>query len=364
MPHSSKEVRLRVAEARARDSGRKIARIDRSILAELGVNIGEFVEVEGEKGSAILQAWPAYPDDEGKRIIRIDGLIRESIGARVGDYVIVRRAVKVEPATRITLAPTEPIRFGADFPEYVKKYLVNKPLSRGEVVIIPIFGMGLKFNVIHTEPSTHVYVTEFTEIIVREKPIRKAAKEPTEGPLEIIESEIASKFAGLTPAREILESITADVLRTLGFNVQVNRRIRLKSGTEGEVDVYAFRRVGDIPFRIWVECKNWNRQVDLKEIQAFHDKIINSQESPHIAIFIAKDYTKPAKQEAISSGIFLISLGEKALSDNAEEIAKTIERNLRQIFTSISPAATYLEKAISILEEAKTLINKAIKTAK
>jgi len=173
MPHSSKEVRLRVAEARARDSGRKIARIDRSILAELGVNIGEFVEVEGEKGSAILQAWPAYPDDEGKRIIRIDGLIRESIGARVGDYVIVRRAVKVEPATRITLAPTEPIRFGADFPDYVKKYLVNKPLSRGEVVIIPIFGMGLRFIVTSTQPTQHVYVTEDTEVVVREEPVKE-----------------------------------------------------------------------------------------------------------------------------------------------------------------------------------------------
>ncbi|HIQ04003.1 MAG TPA: AAA family ATPase, partial [Desulfurococcales archaeon] len=173
MPVPSKEVRLRVAEAKARDSGRKIARIDRSVLAELDVSIGEFVEVEGEKGSAILQAWPAYPDDVGKKIIRIDGLVRESIGARVGDYVTVRKAVRVEPATRITLAPTEPIRFGSDFPDYVRKYLVNKPLSRGEVVIIPIFGMGLRFIVTSTQPTQHVYVTEDTEVIVREEPVKE-----------------------------------------------------------------------------------------------------------------------------------------------------------------------------------------------
>ncbi|HIQ10796.1 MAG TPA: AAA family ATPase, partial [Pyrodictium sp.] len=82
---SIKEIRLEVAEARQRDVGRKIARIGREVMRELGVEVGDFIEIEGPKGIAIAQVWPLPPGDSGKRIIRIDGFIREAIGAGVGD---------------------------------------------------------------------------------------------------------------------------------------------------------------------------------------------------------------------------------------------------------------------------------------
>jgi transitional endoplasmic reticulum ATPase len=44
---SDKIIKLRVAEARARDVGRKIARIDRESMRRLGVEAGDFVEVAG-----------------------------------------------------------------------------------------------------------------------------------------------------------------------------------------------------------------------------------------------------------------------------------------------------------------------------
>ncbi len=168
------DTRLRVEEAKHRDVGRKIARISRKTMAELGVSTGDFVEIEGPRGVTIAQVWPAYPDDEGRRIIRIDGLMRQAIGVGVGDEVTVRKA-RVEPATKVVLAPTEPIRFSSDFVDYVKQYLLRKPVSRGEAVIVPIFGSGLRFIVTSTQPTQHVYVTNATEVSISEKPVREEA---------------------------------------------------------------------------------------------------------------------------------------------------------------------------------------------
>jgi len=176
LSRDNKEIKLTVAEAKQRDVGRKIVRISRRAMARLGVTTGDFVEVEGPQGTTIAQVWPAYPNDEDKDIIRIDGLLRSSIGVGVGDVVTIRK-VSLEPATKIILAPIEPIRFGPDFPEYVKQLLLRKPVSRGEVVVIPIFGMALKLVVVATQPSQRVYVTEATHVEIRAEPVREEVLE-------------------------------------------------------------------------------------------------------------------------------------------------------------------------------------------
>ncbi len=168
----SPEIELRVAEARSRDVGRKIARISRDSMAKLGVEVGDFIEIEGPKGVAVAQVWP-LPPGEDPSVIRIDGFIREAIGASVGETVRVRKATNVQPATRVVLAPTEPIRFSPDFVEYVKEFMLRKPLMRGETVIIPVLGTGLRLVVVATQPSQFVYVTEQTGLEIREEPVRE-----------------------------------------------------------------------------------------------------------------------------------------------------------------------------------------------
>ncbi|AEM38259.1 AAA family ATPase, CDC48 subfamily [Pyrolobus fumarii 1A] len=171
MPET-REVRLRVAEARSKDVGRKIARIDRRTMRQLGVEVGDFIEIEGPKGTAVAQVWPLPPDEEGKSIIRIDGYIREAIGVGIGDYVTVRKA-KVQPAIRVVLAPTERIPVSRDFVEYVKEFLLRRPVTRGEVVIIPFFGSALRLVVVSTQPGQAVYITEQTEVELREEPVKE-----------------------------------------------------------------------------------------------------------------------------------------------------------------------------------------------
>ncbi|MFP3268920.1 MAG: CDC48 family AAA ATPase [Desulfurococcales archaeon] len=174
-----KEVKLNVAEARSRDVGRKRARISPNVMKELGVDTGDFVEIEGRTGSVLAQVWPSYPEDEDKDIIRIDGTMRKAIGVSVGEAVTVRKA-EASPATKVVLAPTGiEGKLRPEYAEYIesvlREELVGKPLKRGEAITVPLpfFGAELTFVVTNTQPTTNVFVNSSTEIQVREEPVKE-----------------------------------------------------------------------------------------------------------------------------------------------------------------------------------------------
>ncbi|WP_460025325.1 CDC48 family AAA ATPase [Infirmifilum sp. SLHALR2] len=168
---SHPEVTLRVAEARPRDVGRGIVRIDRSAMSKLRVDPGDVVEIEGKKVTVAI-VWPQALEDEGAGIIRMDGLIRRNAGVAIGDQVKVRKA-KVAPAKRVVLAPTFKMGFEIvpELVEYVKSKLLGRPLIRGDVVEIPTFSTALQFTVVSTFPAQAVQVTDETEVSIRSEPV-------------------------------------------------------------------------------------------------------------------------------------------------------------------------------------------------
>ena len=193
---SEKSIKLRVAEAKSRDSGRKIARIDRDSMKMLGVDIGDFIEIIGPRGREILKVWPAYPEDEGAGIIRLDEATSRSIGVSPKEYVTVR-PIKVEPATRIVLALVRGAPQGVlgyyderviseiiqENPESIiraiKRQLEDRPIKRGDVVDVavnvPLYGLWtLRFAVTSVQPSVVVYITDDTVIDVKPKLARHA----------------------------------------------------------------------------------------------------------------------------------------------------------------------------------------------
>ena len=74
---NQKSAFVRVAEAKPRDVGRNIIRIDPRIASSLDIRTGDAVEIVGKRKTAAL-AWPGYPEDAGKGIIRIDGATRRN----------------------------------------------------------------------------------------------------------------------------------------------------------------------------------------------------------------------------------------------------------------------------------------------
>ncbi|WP_456394184.1 CDC48 family AAA ATPase [Thermococcus sp.] len=169
-----KEIKLKVASAYQRDVGRGIVRIDRKAMREIDVQPGDIVEIIGTKNTAAV-VWPAYPEDEGLSLIRMDGTIRKNSGVGLGDEVTVRKA-EVKEAKKVILAPTEPIRFGHDFVEWLHSRLIGRPVVRGDYVKIGILGQELTFVVTATTPAGIVQITDFTDFTVSEKPVKEVAK--------------------------------------------------------------------------------------------------------------------------------------------------------------------------------------------
>jgi len=201
---SSEGLRLIVQEARQRDVGRKIARISRDAMRELSVGVGDYVEISGPEGKVLAQVWPGYPEDEGNNVIRIDGFLRKAIGVGVGDEVEVRR-VEVEPATKVVLSPIEPIMFGSDFVNYVKNMLIRKPIEKGELIYIPLFGYNIGFIATATEPGTRVYVTEDTVVNIRTEPVSREVVERVRGIPRVTWEDIGDLEEAKQKIREIVE---------------------------------------------------------------------------------------------------------------------------------------------------------------
>ncbi|MFP3985763.1 MAG: AAA family ATPase, partial [Candidatus Bathyarchaeia archaeon] len=71
------EAQLRVGDAKQRDVGRGIARIDQKTMQKLGISAGDVIEITGKRTTSAI-AWPAYTEDQDRGIIRIDGFTRKN----------------------------------------------------------------------------------------------------------------------------------------------------------------------------------------------------------------------------------------------------------------------------------------------
>ena len=172
----SEAVTLRVAEARSHDVGRGIARIDPEVARKLGLTSGDVVEISGKRKTVAL-CWAGYSEDAGKGIIRIDGYTRKNAGVGIDEKVTVRK-IEAKKASKITLAPTEPLRIeGAEY--YLAQLLEGRVVTIGDY--IPIGIMGRKVDLVVTSvqpPAPAVIITADTQIVIGEKPTAAVREVP------------------------------------------------------------------------------------------------------------------------------------------------------------------------------------------
>ena len=162
------ELQLRVAEARQEDVNRFIVRLGSEAMERLGVKTGDVIEIKGRKITAAI-VWPAYDEDRDQEIIRMDGTIRHNAGVSLGEKVTVRKANEKEAKT-VVLSPisTSIHKMDKSFVTFVKRRLLNCPLTRGDVINIPLLKRALSFRVISTKPAGVIIVTDRTNLVVRE----------------------------------------------------------------------------------------------------------------------------------------------------------------------------------------------------
>ncbi len=173
-------ITLKVAEALQDEVGYGRGRLDTVTRNELGLSIGDIVEIHGRRRDpTVAIVWRARTEDEGKGIVRVDGLIRNNAKVNLGDKVAVKKA-QVKPAKKVVLAPmmdqSGRVQFGPGIEEVILRGLNRRPLTKGDVVIVPgltLMGGRLPFAVTVVQPKGIIQIQADTVIQVHEDPIKE-----------------------------------------------------------------------------------------------------------------------------------------------------------------------------------------------
>lgn len=220
---STSGTRLQVANARAEDSGRGIARLGQNAFSALGIRPGDPVEIVGRRHTTAI-AFPAYTEDEGLQLIRLDGLERVNAGVGSGDFVEVHRA-DARPADRIVLAPAQKNLRLQGSGEALRRTLSGRALVAGDVIStsvhhrsagidtrlppelrqlfdLPAYGLQeIRLAVVSTTPRGIVVVTDETEIELR--PQYEEPKEARRG--DVTYDDIGGIGSTVDQVREMVE---------------------------------------------------------------------------------------------------------------------------------------------------------------
>jgi len=165
----SSEMQLKVGDAKQRDVGRGIARIDQKTMQKLGISAGDVVEIIGKRNTSAI-AWPAYSEDQDKGIIRIDGFTRKNAGVAINEYVVARPA-KVKDATHVALAPVDMrLNVDDDFTNFVKNRLMERTFMEGDTTLVMMLGHAIPFTVIKTRPHGIVRISHATAVQIMNEP--------------------------------------------------------------------------------------------------------------------------------------------------------------------------------------------------
>jgi transitional endoplasmic reticulum ATPase len=163
------EVQLRVEDAKQRDIGRGIARIDQRTMEKLGISAGDVIEIIGKRSTSAI-AWPAFNEDQNRDIIRIDGFTRKNAGVTINEYVMVR-PTKVKEALNITLAPVDMrLTVDEDFTNFVKNRLMERTLVEEDTILVTMLGHAIPLLVTKTRPHGIVKVTAETKLTILSEP--------------------------------------------------------------------------------------------------------------------------------------------------------------------------------------------------
>ena len=206
-------MRLTVKPLKQKDAGRGLAAVDRGAMAELDLENGDYIVIEGDS-RAVARVWPGYPEDEGRGVIRIDGRLRGEADVGVDDIVEIEKA-DVNPATRVTVALPQNLRVRGDVGPMIRNNLSGQAVTEGQTVPVS-FGLGplssmsgqkIPLKVASTDPSGTVVVTDSTEVDVTDQPaeeIQGAGRGGAEAP-DVTYEDIGGLDRELEQVREMIE---------------------------------------------------------------------------------------------------------------------------------------------------------------
>ena len=158
-------IKMKVAECRIKDVGKKKAILDRMSMEKLGVTDGDIIEIAGKKITAVSVY--GYEDKNKKNsCIHVDGQTRQNAAVSLNDYVLVKK-IDPKPAERIILSCNTSKDFSEEFNLYLNNRFEGYPVTKGEQFTLNFLGTSLEFKVHSTMPREVVKITKFTKIGIR-----------------------------------------------------------------------------------------------------------------------------------------------------------------------------------------------------
>lgn len=159
---------LKVERLGKRDSGKGIAELSRETAVQLGINIGDVIEVKGGK---LTSATVRKFCEEGG-VIRIDEFLMRNCAAKVGDCVRVRKAA-VKEGDEVVLAPVDKLNVDDDFVKFIKNHIKKRTIVEGNVLLVEILGHPLQFLVLETSPKGIVQIVDKTKLRVLSEALKE-----------------------------------------------------------------------------------------------------------------------------------------------------------------------------------------------
>ncbi len=157
-------VELRVRDAYPRDIDRGIIRIHKIVMERLGIRERSSILVE-KKGKVV--GWVAsLAMEEPEDIIRLDDEMKRNLGVSNNDIVTVR-PIRLFPAKKVVLVPIDRIEnIDRNFENTIHNRLINRPLIRGNIVTIKLFGASISLRVKKVSPDSPIYISETTKLVI------------------------------------------------------------------------------------------------------------------------------------------------------------------------------------------------------
>ncbi|MCL2608010.1 MAG: CDC48 family AAA ATPase [Methanomassiliicoccaceae archaeon] len=171
-----KDRALKVAELRPGEAGRGVARIDPALMDILELNVGDIIQIHGNK-KTVSKVLKGDFEDANKGIIRMDGSTRRNAGTSIDERVDIKKVVS-KNADKITFSPTEGVKLqGGE--DYLRQMLESRAFSKGDIISLNIMGNKIDLAVTSFTPAADaVIMSPKTAVKINDKPNNKAGDIP------------------------------------------------------------------------------------------------------------------------------------------------------------------------------------------
>lgn len=181
MADQSTAVRLTVGDARLRNIGEVTARLSSKAIATIALQRGDRIQISSDRSDLLVRALPSGPEDDGLDLIRLDAAQRRQLGIDLGERVEVRRYM-ARVAERIRLVAIGNIRKADISPADIRE-----ALGGGQVMVGDSFAITPEGSVFEAQLSVlgiQLASVAGSSSDARALVLRVQSTEP-EGPVEV-----------------------------------------------------------------------------------------------------------------------------------------------------------------------------------